>query len=397
MIFEVEFEEGLNSTIMRFQSLAHFWQTNRPAVAPGLALLCWAGFMATSYSEETAQPVYQAQSTQITTPSTSARPTIRLEGKAEVQQYTNIAAWQASQNYRQGVTALGTKDYNVAAEYFRRAGAGFAISEGSGKFLAEARYAEGQARRLMKQNAQAGKLFGEAVDLFRKYDLGSPFLKAAVDYRNALTKPLHGKVTRFDSKFSALPAQMDTVDRHVVLKGKVTRLEDGTKIAALKDDEFFNGGSKRLLPEAAGVDVSEGYVHNSLFKAFAKMNCLEWAELGGNLYTAPDNYFALKASGKTAVIGASDQFWSPVIQLVLNGHQYGICMDLPGMSAYSHNVLVVTDGQHVLAIDPRTYDTWKLTASFAKRRPEFNWSKLTHTKRPTAITGSNPDARKTDQ
>lgn len=324
----------------------------------------------------------------------SGKPNLKLEGKAEFQQYTGIAAWQASQNYRQGVAALGVKDYAMAADFFKQAGSGFAVSDGAGKYLAEARFAEGQARRLLKQNAQAAKLFSEAVELFRKYDIGSSYLKAAVDYRNALTKstPLSGKVAKNEASLKSLPAQMDMVDKHVILKGKLTKLEDGTKIAALKDDDFFNGGSKRLLPEAAGVDVSDGYVHNTLFKAFAKMNCLEWAELGGNLYTAPDNYFALKANGKTTVIGASDQFWSPVIQLVLNGRQYGICMDLPGMSSYSHNVLVVTDGQHVLAIDPRTYDTWKLTASFSKRHPEFSWSKLTHIKKPTIISGSDANA-----
>jgi len=318
------------------------------------------------------------------------RSPIKLEGKAEFQQYNSIAAWQASQAYRQGIAALSLKDYGMAADYFRQAGNGFATSTQAGKYLAEARYAEGQARRLLKQNAQAAHLFAEAVQLFGKYDQHSPYLKAAVEYRNSLTKSeqLKGHLSRFVPNLRDLPAQMDTVDRHILLTGKLTKLEDGTKLTYLKDDDFFNGGSKRLLSEAAAVDVSDPYVHNAIYKAFLQMNCLEWAELGGNYYTAPDNYAALKSSGKTVVIGASDQFWSPIIKLFINGHQYGVCMDLPGMSAYSHNVLVVTDGQHVLAIDPRTYDTWKLTASFAKRRPDFAWSKLTHVKKPSAISGS---------
>ncbi len=319
----------------------------------------------------------------------SSKPIIRLEGKAEFQQFNTISSWQASQAYRQGVAALSLKDFAMAADYFKQAGNGFAAASDAGKYLAEARYAEGQSRRLLKQEGQAAKLFNEAIDLFRQYDLKSPYLKAAVDYRNSLTKSkeLKGHVSGFTTDLHSLPAQMDTVNHHIVLKGKLTKLEDGTKISALKDDDFFNGGTKRLLTEAAAVDVGDGFVHNAIYKAFVQMNCLEWAELGGNYYTAPDNYFALKSGGKTVVVGASDQFWSPVIQLTLNGHQYGVCMDLPGMSAYSHNVLVVTDGQHVLAIDPRTYDTWKLTASFTKRRPEFAWSKLTHVKKPAAIGG----------
>src|SRR5579883_1309426 len=101
----------------------------------------------------------------------SGKPSLKLEGKAEFQQYTGIAAWQASQNYRQGVAALGVKDYAMAADFFKQAGSGFAVSDGAGKYLAEARFAEGQARRLLKQNAQAAKLFSEAVELFRKYDV----------------------------------------------------------------------------------------------------------------------------------------------------------------------------------------------------------------------------------
>ena len=232
-------------------------QNDRPLIVLALLLLCQSGPAVCRTTEEGNQPAYPPQQ-QLTGVSTT-KPSMRLEGKAEFQQYTNIAAWQASQNYRQGVAALSAKDFNMAADFFKQAGDGFAVSPGAGKFLAEARFAEGQSRRLMKQNAQAAKLFAEAVDLFRKYDLFSPYLKAAVDYRNALNKaaPLKGNVAKFDANLKSLPAQMNMVDKHVVLKGKITKLEDGTKIAALKDDDFFTGGSRRLLPEAAEVDVSD--------------------------------------------------------------------------------------------------------------------------------------------
>ena len=234
----------------------------------------------------------------------------------------------------------------------------------------------------MRQDAKAAKIFGMAADLFKRYDPSNPFLKASLarmDDRKP-PAPLQGKLTHQDVRLRSLPPQMDTVQRNIPLKGNVTELEDGTKVASLHDNDFFTGGQRRLLPEAAAADIHEGFVKDQILKAFAQMNCLEFAALGGNTYTAPDNYTSLKSGGKPIVIGASDEFWSPSIKLFLNGKQYGISMDLPGMNKYSHNVLVVTDGQHVLALDPRTHDTWKLMAAVAKKRkgPEFNWQKLGH-------------------
>jgi hypothetical protein len=309
------------------------------------------------------------------------KPSLRLEGKAEMA--APLEGWQASQAYRQGFAAMSANNFAAAAQSFREAGNGFSTA-GDGKFAAQARYAEAQAQRLLKQNAKAAKLFAEACDLFRKYDPTSPYLKSAVAQLDVRRTLLRGNASHANVSLRSLPAQMETVQRNVPLKGTVTQLEDGTKIAALHGEDFFNGGSKRLLPEAAACDVADGYVKDQILKAFAEMNCLEYSALGGNSYTAADNYSALKSGGQTVVIGASDEFWSPSIKLYLNGRQYGVCMDLPGMNKYSHNVLVVTDGQHILAIDPRTRDTWKLMASFAKKTPDFNWEKLSHIKKNTA-------------
>jgi hypothetical protein len=393
-------EEGIQ--LIMSMRITSFKRSQLAAVVLAFALMVQPQMVRAGFGDDDSLRQYPIQvadtsshSEPLAAASTSGK-SVKLEGKAEVQQQLDpyLAAWQASQAYRQGVAALGAKDYNLAAEFFKQAGDGFESSLGEGRHLAEARFAEAQARRLLKQNAQAAKLFAIAVDLLRKYEPGSPFLKAAVAYLNGLTsktvtknnkKPLHGQVTHVEPKLQALPALSDMVDRHVVLKGHVTQLDDGTKIAALKDNEFFTGGTKRLLSEAAAVDVGDPYVHDTIYKAFAKMNCLEWAELGGNIYTAPESYTAFKSGGKTVIVGASDQFWGPVIQLTIHGHEYGICMDLPGMSQSSHNVVVVTDGLHVLAIDPRNYDTWKLTASFSKKKPDFSWVKLTHVKKGAPV------------
>jgi hypothetical protein len=312
------------------------------------------------------------------TPTMAVPPKIqRLEGRAELAQ--PLEGWQASQAYRQGFAAMNANNFAAAANCFKVAGDGFEAS-GEGVHAGEARFAEAQANKLMRQDAKAAKIFGMAAELFKKYDPSNPFLKASLARMGDKKPPLQGTLTHQDVRLRSLPPQMDTVQRTIPLKGKVTELDDGTKIASLHDNDFFTGGQRRLLPEAAAADINEGFIKDQILKAFAQMNCLEFAALGGNTYTAPDNYTSLKSGGKPIVIGASEELWSPSIKLFLNRKQYGISMDLPGMNKYSHNVLVVTDGQHVLAIDPRTHDTWKLMAAVAKKQkgPEFNWQKLGH-------------------
>ncbi len=358
-----------------FCNRSYAWR--RPLAAL-LSLLLVAGSQAVlGRTGEDKPSVLRALKPQMAAPAQS----LKLEGKAEMA--APLEGWQASQAYRQGFAAMASSNFGAAARYFKDAGDSFEAS-GEGKFAGQARFAQAQACRMLKQNVQAAKLYGMAAALLRKYDPGSPYLKTAIAQMDTRKITLYGNTSQTAVTLRALPAQMETVTRNVPLKGKVTQLEDGTKIASLHNEDFFNGGSKRLLPEAAACDVADGYVKDQILKAFAEMNCLEFAALGGNSYTAADNYTALKSGDKTIVVGASDEFWSPSIKLYLNGRQYGVCMDLPGMNKYSHNVLVVTDGQHVLAIDPRTKDTWKLMASFAKKTPEFNWEKLSHIKKSTA-------------
>ena len=348
----------------------------RRALAVALALIAAGG--ATSALARTTEDAGNGSVLHALTPTMATPPkSQKLQGRAEVAQ--PLEGWQASQAYRQGFAAMNANNFAAAANCFKVAGDGFEAS-GEGVHAGEARFAEAQACKLMRQDAQAAKLFARAADLFKKFDPSNPFLKASLA-RMADRKPaLQGKLSHSDVRLRSLPPQMDTVQRNIPLKGKVTELEDGTKVASLHDDDFFTGGQRRLLPEAAAADISEGFVKDQILKAFAQMNCLEFSALGGNTYTAPDNYTSLKSGGKPIVIGASDELWSPSIKLFLNGKQYAISMDLPSMNKYSHNVLVVTDGQHVLAIDPRTHETWKLMAAVAKKqkRPEFNWQKLQH-------------------
>ena len=321
--------------------------------------------------------------------------TTRLQGKAEVAQtlYTNYNEWLAAQFYKQGVSALQVNNFPLAAQNFKRAGDGFGMSPYDGRFFGESRYAEAQCCRLLRQFPRAAQLYGEAVAIFNAYDPHSPYLKAAADQLALLSKSnvLKGKTEQFHIKLKPLPPKMDRVPRNIALKGKAIELADGTSVATLKDEDFFNGGN--LLARAAAVNVSDAFVHNKVYKAFIEMNCLEFTDLGGNYYTAPDYYKAFKSGGKTVVVGASDDFLAPSIRLTINGQQCTISMDLPGFNKASKNALVVTDGERILAIDPRTAETWKLVASFTKKVPEFTWSKLTHIKKPAPLLSVRPRVR----
>lgn len=179
-------------------------------------------------------------------------------------------------------------------------------------------------------------------------------------------------------KFRALSAA-SAIDPSVPLKAKVTTLADGTKLDALKDDALFDADLKRRIPGTAPADLTNGYVNNTVLKAFAKMDCLEYAALGANSYTATDNFKPLSFGGKNIVSGATAEKDGPILNLTIGGRIYYINMTLPGLQPTSHNVVVVSNGEKVLAIDPRTDDTWQLHMRLPYHQ-YFSWSKLTHTR-----------------
>jgi hypothetical protein len=292
-----------------------------------------------------------------------------LQGKAEVSEHmetgSNLQAWQASQVYKEGVKALSTRDYNFAAQFFKIAGDGFAAAGHNEKFLAEARYAEGQARRLLGQKQAAAPLYQEAIALFKQYDPLSPYLKAAMDNLRLIAPPLQARAAKSDIRLKALAeiSGIQAVDRNVVLKGSATDTDD---LIALKAQKASS--------------VTEAHIKKTVLQAFVKMTCLETAELGSNYYTAADRYVPLKADGKNIAVPASSGFNAPVINIKLNGHSYNVGVDLPELSASRRTVYLVTDGKNVLAIDPATYDVWKLYSRTDKHTAEFDWRKLTHQK-----------------
>ncbi len=322
---------------------------------------------------------------------TAPPPPVFLQGS--VQQLQRIPAAcpriMGFQTYQQGWFLLGQQQFAIAADYFAMAGDQMEASAGGSKYLAEARFAEAQTRRLIGQYDRSRDLYKKAVALFEKFDPASFYLQAAKNSLKELgpaktdtaspARPLKATVKKEVVKPKAgtlrsMPMPM-TVNEHIPLSAKVTQLDTGESINSLHDGDFFNR-SRGTIPQAAAVDISEKYLKDIIHKAFLKMNCLETAAVGANHYTAANSYVAIRSEGKPVAVGAGNDLLSPTAELILNGKTYRVLMDLPQISPNSRNVLLSTDGRTVIAIDPRTSDAWKLCANFAKKVPDFSWWKL---------------------
>ncbi|MBY0357426.1 MAG: hypothetical protein K2W82_05435 [Candidatus Obscuribacterales bacterium] len=303
-----------------------------------------------------------------------------LQGGVQIQGEQGLPANHGFATYQKGWNALDRSDYTLASTLFKQAGDQMQAATGETQYLAEARFAEAQTRKLMGQYDQAGKLFLAAIQLFKRTDPTSDYLKAALDALAQMPaekkKGLQGKVED-SGKLPSLKARPlpDVVEENIVLSSKITQLDTGTSITNLKDGAFFNR-TRGMLPGSAAVDLSDDYVKKTIYKAFAKMNCMETTSVGANYFTANRNYKPIKANGKPVAIGASSDFLGPIAEIKINGRYYKVPMDLPGLSPNSRNVMLTTNGDTVVAIDPRTSESWKLCTSFSRKVPEFNWWKL---------------------
>lgn len=289
--------------------------------------------------------------------------------------------------YQQGWYALGQQQFRIAADYFQIAGDQMEASAGETKFLAEARFAEAQTRKLMGQYDRSRDMYKRAIALFEATDPRSFYLNAAKQALKELppikdntpiksNKPLKAVIKESDSMMKSMPLpSYDKVESNIPLSGNVTQLDNGVDISTLHNGDFFNR-SRGTLPQSAGVDISDQYVKDVLKKAFLKMNCLETGAVGATHYSAPTSYKPIRSLGKPIAVGAGSDLLCPTAELRINGKICKIAMDLPNISKNTRNVLLVTDDRHVLAIDPRTNETWKLCTNFKKKLPEFSWWKL---------------------
>jgi hypothetical protein len=143
------------------------------------------------------------------------------------------------------------------------------------------------------------------------------------------------------------------------------------------DQKRFRGGG---LQSIAGVaDPMTSKAKKVLYKGFLQMNCLEFNELGANYYTAERNYRGVGIkygiSSKTAQNISSDA------TVNFGGRDHTIQMALPGFRG--GQVFLYSNDQHLIAIDPRTYDAWVWQPQAPANDVGAIWKKLTHRKPKT--------------
>lgn len=281
-----------------------------------------------------------------------------LQGNAEVTELDQGAAQRASQLYRRGLAALTGNNFSAAAALFKRAGEEF--GHGFEKYKADATFAEAQCRQQMGQMDESSHLYHEAKALFEQYNPNSPYLKACIDQLGSAFKMQTARMAPERRKLVGATQ----VDQAITLKGNVN--DDGVRMS----------GEKAIL------DVDKKFIKDSVHQCFVEMTCLETAEIGSNSTNAKNRWVPLMAYGKTAAMTATDDFFSPVIKVRINGKPYNINVVLPGLSSSQRTVLLVTDGEKIAAIDPGTNDVWLLEMKLKpnSNKGDFNWKKLLHQK-----------------
>ncbi len=281
-----------------------------------------------------------------------------LEGTAEMTELDAGAAVRASKDYRQGLIYLEGNKFVQAADLFKRAGDQF--DRGYERYCAEARYAEAQCRRMLGQKTDACRLYQAAIQLFKKYDPKSPYLEASIEQLGNIS------LTKQTPQMAMAPRKLVgavNVDQNVTLQGKVD--DDGTRLSGRK----------------AVVDVEKKFVKDSVHQCFTEMSCLETAELGSNSTNADNRWVPLLAYGAPAAVNASDDYFSPLIKVRINGKLHNINVDLPGLASSKRTVLLLTDGEKICAIDPVSNDVWLLKMTLSKDgKGEFKFKKLIHKK-----------------
>lgn len=327
-------------------------EENKSSVAVGIG-----GTKVTGDKDKDTKPIFQTPVAPTLDPKENISA-VQLQGGAEVTQLDQGAAQRASQDYRRGLAALNGNNFAHAAELFKSAAGHF--GHGFEKYKADATFAEAQCRQQIGQMDESSRLYHEAKALFEQYDPKSPFLKACIDQLGSAFKIQTPRLAPEQRKLFGAT----NVDQNITLKGNVN--DDGTRMA----------GEKAIL------DVDKKFIKDSVHQCFVEMTCLETAEIGSNSTNAKNRWVPLMAYGKTAAMTATDDFFSPVIKVRINGKPYNINVVLPGLSSSQRTVLLVTDGEKIAAIDPGTNDVWLLEMKLKanSNKGDFNWKKLLHQK-----------------
>lgn len=302
--------------------------------------------------------VQTAETVESQTPKAPSSGTLKLEGKLERTEIEVAAAELALKDYKKGFAFLSAGKFAPAAELFKRSGAQF--DRGYEKYRAESLYAEAQCRRMLGQTTEASRLYQAAIKLFKAHDAESPYLKAAIEQLGNIE--LKGQVAAMDAPPRKLVGAVD-IDRTVTLQGRVG--DDGVRLSGRK----------------AVLDVEKKFIDDSIHQCFVEMTCLETAELGSNSTNANNRWVPLQAYEKPAAVLASDNYFTPLMKVKINGKKYNVNIDLPDLASSQRTVLLLTDGEKICAIDPGTNDVWLLKMTLNKDgTANFKFKKLLHQK-----------------
>jgi hypothetical protein len=165
-----------------------------------------------------------------------------------------------------------------------------------------------------------------------------------------------------------------TADSGSFLQGKA----DSSMFPLSANKKFARG----LTPMSALAGVAEpiaGKEKKVLYKGFLKMNCLEFNELGANYYTADKNYRGVGI--KYGISGRTSGAIEGDTTVSYGGRDHTIHMAMPGFRG--GQVFLYSNDQHLIAIDPRTYDAWVWEPKSTFSDLGGTWKKLTHRKPKT--------------
>lgn len=273
-----------------------------------------------------------------------------LQGKAEKIDWKILPA---AEIFSGAIHLMRETKFEEAAELFALADARF---DSQKKILkAEAKYYRAGCLVMSGENNKALTLYRQAWHSFQEHDPASPYVKPTLEQLCNLSVS-RLKLARIH-KLEKM--QMIRIDRNITLVGHI---ED--KLDSLQ-------GS-----------VDRNLVDHSVHKCFAKMTCLETAELGSNVTNARGRWLPLLAANKTAVFREQKNKSNPVIKVKINNRYYSVAINLPRLSPGLRVIMLVTNGEKICAIDPSTYETWLLEMKLAKNKSinQFKWRKLTHQK-----------------
>jgi len=283
----------------------------------------------------------------------TSEPSSRSPDRKPLQGKTRVVEYRLNdmESYRAGMAAMNSRNFAAAAALFK--GAAAKLDDGYEKYRGECMYFQGKCLALSGKVGEAGKVLNAAVDIFEQYDPKNPYLGVAI---------------KQISDLESGAARSDTP----TLSGNATN-----NIVRLSIEQNITFGKGRARADMHLLKLKEQEVPATVHNCFAEMTCLETAEIGSNIYTAPGKWRPLLVQGSPAAIATgSDPLY---IIVKVSGHQHNI--SLPRFQG-TRKILLMTDNEKICAVDMNTYETWLLSMDINKDSSlhGVRWTKLAHKK-----------------